>query len=56
MVGFIMLLHIDGLRWHDIHAKFHDGIGIQAILKLCLTNLRGCKADFTDGEIYEVGC
>jgi hypothetical protein len=30
-------------------------IGIQAILKLCLRNLRGCKADITDGGIYKVG-
>jgi hypothetical protein len=30
------------------------GTGIQAILRICLSNLRGCNIGITDGCIYDV--
>jgi hypothetical protein len=36
--------------WHDICIKFHeDGRGVQAIVRVCLRNLRGCNVDIADG-------
>jgi hypothetical protein len=30
------------------------GMGVQAILRFCLSNLRGCNVGITDGGIYEL--
>jgi uncharacterized protein YraI len=30
------------------------GTGIQAILRFCLSNLKGCNVGITDGRIYDV--
>jgi hypothetical protein len=45
-----------GMIYSYMPSFMKTGIGIQAILKLFLRNMRGCKVDITDGEIYEVGC
>jgi hypothetical protein len=39
----------EGFMWHDIHTKLYQiGKGIQAILRFCLSNFRGCNVVITD--------
>jgi hypothetical protein len=44
--------HWDGLRWHDTYilSFMKIGVGVQAILRFCLRNLRGYNVGFTDGS------
>jgi hypothetical protein len=39
----------DGFMWHDIVPSFMKiGTGVQATLRFCLRNLRGCNVGITD--------
>jgi hypothetical protein len=33
-----------------------NGIGVQAILRFYVSNLKGCNVGITDGRTYEVCC
>jgi hypothetical protein len=50
MRGFYNVRHLPGLRWIDIYIPsfMKVDIGVQAILKLCLRNLKGCNVGITD--------
>jgi hypothetical protein len=52
MRGIYDVCQRDGLRWHDIYIASFMNIGtvIQAILRLCLRNLRGSNVGITDGR------
>jgi hypothetical protein len=44
--------HWHGLRWHDVRVYIPSFLqiimGVQVILKFCLSNLKGCKVGITD--------
>jgi hypothetical protein len=43
--------HLDGLRWHDIHAKFHEiSIDVEGILRFSFSNLKYCNVGITNGR------
>jgi hypothetical protein len=40
--------------WHNIHTNLmQNGTGVQAILRFCLKNLRGCNFRILMGRIYD---
>jgi hypothetical protein len=52
IIGIYNVRHWHGLRWHCKHIPSFTKIdkGVQAILRFCLRNLRGCNVGITDGR------
>jgi hypothetical protein len=49
LVGINYQVHrLDGLKWYDLHTKFTK-IGTDVgLLRLCLSNLKGCNVGIND--------